>query len=84
MQEAEDLVLNHGFVITNKVKVPVDTISNVVEEYLNGINVDILFIDVEGLELQIFHNPHPSPNSHLIIFSFNNVPTSTTIIQFKD
>ena len=35
---------------------PVDTISNVVEKYLNGINVDILSIDVEGLELQILES----------------------------
>jgi len=56
MQEAENLVLNHGFTVTNKIKVPIDTISNVVEKYLNNTNVDILSIDVEGLELQIFES----------------------------
>lgn len=62
-----------------------------VQDYMNQAEVFVLPSLSEGFPVTIleamacgFHNPHPSPNSHLIIFSFNNVPTSTTIIQFKD
>ena len=83
MQEAEDLVLNHGFVITNKVKVPVDTISNVVEEYLNGINVDILSIDVEGLELQILESIDFTVFSPIVICA-ETISYSTRGLGVKD
>ena len=53
MQEAEDLVSNHGFTITKKIKVQVDTISNIVKNHLNGKKLDLLSVDVEGMDLQI-------------------------------
>lgn len=51
--DAEDLSLNHGITITKKIKVPVDTISNIAKTHLKGKNVDLLSVDVEGLDLQI-------------------------------
>jgi FkbM family methyltransferase len=53
IQEAEDLVSNHGFTITKKIKVQVDTISNIVKNHLNGKKLDLLSVDVEGMDLQI-------------------------------
>jgi hypothetical protein len=50
---AEDLAVNHGFMIEEETKVQVDTVSSIVKKYLNGRTVDILSIDVEGLDLPI-------------------------------
>lgn len=83
MQEAEDLVLNHGFKIIDKIKVPVDTVSNIVKKYLNGRNVDILSIDVEGVDLQILKSIDFTEFSPTVICA-ETVSYSTKGLGIKD
>ena len=47
-------VLEKGYTkLLKKVIVPVDTLKNILDKYLDGQGIDFLTIDVEGLELEI-------------------------------
>jgi FkbM family methyltransferase len=63
-EAAEELVSKHGMSIKQVIRVPVDTLINVINQYCDGNFPDFLSIDIEGLDLEIlktidYQNSHP-------------------------
>jgi FkbM family methyltransferase len=52
-QAADDLSNNHSISIKNVINVRVDTISNISKNYIKGKKIDLLSLDVEGLDFEI-------------------------------
>ncbi len=50
---AEDLTNIHNFKIMDIIQVEVDTFSNIGKKFIKGKNVDLLSIDVEGIDFEI-------------------------------
>lgn len=53
---AKEVIENKYTSLISKIKVPVDTLKNILDKHLKGREIDFLTIDVEGLELEILRS----------------------------
>lgn len=67
VEEADRLEKEHGFTITERIKVPVLPIEAVINEYNNGIFPDFLSLDVEGLDMEIISSINFKQSSPIVI-----------------
>lgn len=65
--EAEKYTLDGKYTVNSVVKVSVDTISNVIEQYCKGQYPDFLSLDVEGLDFVILQSIDYEKSSPLVI-----------------